>query len=176
MLFEKTKIRNLELKNRVIMAPMCMYNAKEDGEVNSFHIEHYTARAAGGVGLIITEATAISKEGRISKNDLGIWNDNQIEGLKTLINRVHEYDCKIGIQIAHAGRKSKACETPLAPSKLKFSDEYNMPKELTLDEIKEVKVEFLNAVKRAVSAGFDIIELHELMVILLIKCYLLLQI
>jgi len=160
MLFEKVKIRNLELRNRVIMAPMCMYSAKDDGKVTPFHIEHYVTRAVGGVGLILTEATAISTKGRISDKDLGIWNDEQIDGLRKLTNRVHEYDCKIGIQIAHAGRKCECTKEPLAPSAIKFSDDYNTPKELSTKEIQEIKQEFLDAIKRSVLAGFDMIELH----------------
>ena len=160
MLFQRTKIRDLELKNRVIMAPMCMYKAQNDGKVTPFHVEHYATRAAGGLGLILTEATAISPDGRISDMDLGIWNDEQIEGLKNLTNRVHEYDCKIGIQIAHAGRKCECTQIPLAPSAIKFSDDYNMPKSLSIEEIKGIKQEFLDAIKRSVSAGFDMIELH----------------
>ncbi len=160
MLFDKIKIRNLELKNRVVMSPMCMYNAKDDGIATSFHTEHYATRAAGGVGLIITEATAISPEGRISHQDLGIWNDEQAQGLKKVIQRIHSYDCKIGIQIAHAGRKSETSETPLAPSPIRFSENYNMPKELSIDDIKKVKQEFLDAVIRSINAGFDVIELH----------------
>lgn len=160
MLFNKTKIRNLELKNRVIMAPMCMYKAKENGIVTPFHIEHYVTRASGGVGLVITEATAISPEGRISNQDLGIWNDRQVEVLKELTNRVHSYDAKIGIQIAHAGRKAEDCDKPLAPSQIRFSEDYKLPKELNTQDIIKIKEEFLEAIKRSVKAGFDMIELH----------------
>lgn len=160
MLFNKTKIKDLELKNRVIMAPMCMYKAKEDGIVTPFHIEHYATRASGGVGLIITEATAISPEGRISNKDLGIWNDEQVSELKKLTNSIHSYNAKIGIQIAHAGRKAEDCDSPLAPSQIKFSEEYNLPKELTTQDIIKIKEEFLEAIKRSVEAGFDMIELH----------------
>lgn len=160
MLFQKAKIRELELKNRVIMAPMCMYSAKNDGEITPFHLEHYATRAAGGVGLILTEATAISPEGRISNQDLGIWNEKQVKELKVLTTRVHSYNCKIGIQIAHAGRKAGDCELPLAPSSIKFSKDYNLPKELTTKELINIKKEFLTAIKRSVEAGFDMIELH----------------
>ena len=160
MLFKKNKIRDLELKNRVIMAPMCMYSAKEDGKVTPFHIEHYGTRAVGGVGLIITEATAISPDGRISNKDLGIWNDEQVKEFRKLITRVHSYDAKIGIQIAHAGRKAENCEEPLAPSQIKFSEKYKMPKKLSIQDIIDIKNEFLNAIKRSVEAGFDMIELH----------------
>ena len=160
MLFEKNKIRNLELKNRVIMAPMCMYSAKDDGKITPFHLEHYVTRAMGGVGLIITEATAISPDGRISNKDLGIWNDAQVEEFKKLTSRVHSYDAKIGIQIAHAGRKAEDCKEPLAPSQIKFSEDYNMPRELSIENIKKIKNEFLDAIKRSVDAGFDMIELH----------------
>lgn len=160
MLFDPLKIRNLELKNRVAMAPMCMYNAGDDGMVTSMHLEHYATRAVGGVALILTEAAAVSPDGRISRRDLGIWNDAQIEGLHQLVERVHSYDCKIGVQVAHAGRKSEAAVLPLAPSALRFSETYHLPQALTIEEIQDVKKEFLNAVKRAVKAGFDVVELH----------------
>ena len=109
-LFEPIKFRNIELKNRVVMSPMCMYSA-EDGVANEFHYVHYGSRAQGGVGLIITEATAVEKRGRITNKCLGIWNDEQALALKKIVDFVHHNsESKIGIQLAHAGRKGSTWE------------------------------------------------------------------
>ena len=105
-LFEQTQIRNVTFKNRIVMSPMCMYEAHEDGFVLPFHLVHYGSRAIGQVGLIMVEATAVVPEGRITENDLGLWNDQQIEGMTSLVSLVHSFGSKIAIQLAHAGRKS----------------------------------------------------------------------
>lgn len=160
MLFDKIEIRNVELKNRVVMSPMCMYNAKEDGKATHFHLEHYTTRAAGGVGLVMVEAAAVSPDGRISHHDLGIWNDEQVIPLKDIVDRVRSYGCKVGIQLAHAGRKSEATSAPLAPSPLRFSENHLIPRELSIEELSKIKQQFLQAVKRAINAEFNVIEIH----------------
>lgn len=139
---------------------MCQYSSDNTGTVKMWHITHYVARAVGGVGLIIVEATAVDPEGRISPNDLGIWDDLHIEGLKSLVEKVHENGAKIAIQLAHAGRKSKATNDPVAPSALRYSEHYGVPRELTKNEIKQIVDEFRNASRRAMSAGFDGIEIH----------------
>ncbi|MDW7668398.1 MAG: NADPH dehydrogenase NamA [Bacillota bacterium] len=160
-IFENIKIKNLELKNRVVMPPMCMYTAEEDGLVTPWHITHYTTRAVGGVGLIMVEATAVEPSGRISANDLGIWSDEHIEGLKKIVNSVHENGGKIGIQLAHAGRKSESLKDQIyAPSPIRFNDDYRIPKKMELDDIERVKDRFREAAKRAEEAGFDLIEIH----------------
>jgi NADPH2 dehydrogenase len=158
---EKYKLGNVELKNRLVMPPMCMYSAKDDGKANDFHFTHYETRAIGGIGLIIVEATAVMPNGRISDRDLGIWNDEQIEGLKEINDRIKKHGACPGIQIAHAGRKSQASQTePIAPSALKFSDDYRMPKAMDEKDIEQVVQAFVEGAKRAVEAGFEYIEIH----------------
>lgn len=154
------KIRNIHLKNRIVMPPMCMYQA-ENGFVQAFHLTHYATRAIGNVGMIVVEATAVSPEGRITDNDLGIWDDQFIEGLKQLTDEIHRYGSFAVIQLAHAGRKSQSSANPhIAPSAISYSDQYEIPVEMDLDEIQELKNDFIKAAQRAVEAGFDGIEIH----------------
>lgn len=160
-LFEPYTLKNVTLKNRIVMSPMCMYSVeKEDGKVTDWHYTHYISRAVGQVGLIILEATAVTPQGRISPQDLGIWDDEHVEGLRKLVNGMKAYGAKTGIQLAHAGRKANVKEEIVAPSSIAYSDQFKTPKELTISEIQEVKVAFQNGAKRAKEAGFDIIELH----------------
>jgi len=169
-LFEPIKFRNIELKNRVVMSPMCMYSA-EDGVANEFHYVHYGSRAQGGVGLIITEATAVEPRGRITNKCLGIWNDEQALALKKIVDFVHHNsESKIGIQLAHAGRKGSTWENrqisieegweTIAPSPIPFHHSERIPHVLTVEEIKELVEDFRKAAKRSVQAGFDVIEIH----------------
>ncbi len=160
MIFSSLKIKNVELKNRIVMSPMCTYMAKNDGKVNDWHIVHYAARAVGGVGLIIPEATAISLNGRISKNDLGLWNDNQIEGFKKLVSTIHQLGSKVAVQLAHAGRKSEADGRLIAPSAIAFSSDFETPEETTVEDIERIADRFYSAANRAIAAGVDIIEIH----------------
>lgn len=160
-LFKKFELKNLKLKNRAIMAPMCMYAANTDGMVNEFHKIHYATRAIGGVSAIIVEATGITPNGRISDKDLGIWNDEHIEGLKELASTIKKYGAYAGIQINHAGRKcSISSERIIAPSAIAFDETYKTPDEMTKTDLEEVKNAFKNAAKRANDAGFDFIEIH----------------
>ncbi|MBE2985772.1 NADH:flavin oxidoreductase/NADH oxidase [Campylobacter sp. RM12920] len=160
-LFTPFKIGNSVIKNRIVMPPMCMYKVKDDnGFPRCFHRLHYAARSLGGAGLIIVEATAIEPRGRITHNDLGIWNDEQKEAHARLVKECVKYGAKMAIQLAHAGRKSECDDTPLAPSALKFSNEYQIPKVMSLDDIAQVKSNFINAAIRAQSAGYEIIEIH----------------
>lgn len=159
MLYQPISIKNLQLKNRIVMAPMCMYQSDNSGEVKDFHITHYATRAIGGVGLIIQEATAIDPDGRISKEDLGIWNDDHVEGLKKIVNAIHVHGAKAGIQINHAGRKARV-EHPIAPSAISFNGELLVPKEMTLEDIRKVISDFKEAARRAHEAGYDLLELH----------------
>lgn len=160
-LFSSYKLQDVTLKNRIVMSPMCMYSVeKEDGIATDFHLTHYMSRAAGGVGLVFTEATAVQAVGRISANDLGIWNDEQIPMLKRITDGIHYHDAKAGIQLAHAGRKSELEGRIVAPSAIPFSDKYGTPEELTSEEIKEVVADFKRAAYRAAEAGFDVIEIH----------------
>ena len=143
------------------MAPMCMYSSDEGGQVKDFHRVHYPARALGGVGLVILEATAVVPNGRISSNDLGIWSDSHVDGLESIVDGVNSYGAKVGIQLAHAGRKCGSNDPfTVAPSPIRSSDEYRIPRELSEDGIKEIVLSFKEAAKRAHMAGFDVIEIH----------------
>lgn len=161
MLFSPYTIRGVTLKNRIVMSPMCMYACDtEDGNVRNWHKIHYPTRAVGQVGLIIIEATAVTPQGRISARDLGIWSDEHIEGLRTLITLVKEQGAKIGIQIAHAGRKAMVDGEIIAPSPLPFDENMRTPKEMTKADIDETIQAFQNGALRAKKAGFDVIEIH----------------
>jgi NADPH2 dehydrogenase len=159
--FEKYSIHGLELRNRIVMPPMCMYSSDHTGAVKEFHKMHYGARAIGGAGLIIQEATAVEPRGRISDRDLGLWSDDHIPGMKALVQIVKGYGARAGIQLAHAGRKSEsASDTPVAPSAIAFSEDYRTPRELSVDEIKELVQSFKDAGKRALLSGYDLLEIH----------------
>lgn len=158
MIEQPISIKHLHIKNRVVMPPMCMYSAGEDGMANQFHVIHYATRAMGGVGLIIQEATAVEPEGRITINDLGIWSDDHVQGLKRIVDQVHAYDAIIGIQLAHAGRKAQLPKA-YAPSALAYEG-YEIPVEMTIDDIHRVIHKFQQAARRARLAGYDLIELH----------------
>lgn len=163
LLLKSGNIGALELKNRVVMPPMCMYKSDNSGELKDFHKYHYVSRALGGVGFIIVEATAIEPKGRISSNDLGLWDDSLIEKHKQLNKDIHSFGAKTAIQIAHAGRKSTVIDsTPIAPSSIAFSKEapFKIPKEVSIEEIKNIKKLFINAAFRAKEADYDAIELH----------------
>jgi len=160
MLFEPFEIKNLKSKNRIVMAPMCQYQAI-DGIANDWHFVHYVSRAVGQVGMIVTEASAIEPQGRISMNDLGIWDDKHIEPLTKIVKACKKHGAKIGIQLAHAGRKSRVTDDkPVAPSPLPFSDKFPTPHELTKEEILAIINKFGSAAKRAQQADFDFIEVH----------------
>ena len=169
-LYSPLKFRNLEIKNRWVMSPMCMYSS-ENGFANDFHFVHYASRAQGGTGLIIVEATGILPEGRITNKCMGIWNDAQAESLKKIVRFIHENtETKVGIQLAHAGRKAstwnekqisleEGWET-VAPSKIPYGEGERIPHELSVSEIKNLIKSFKDAAKRAIDAGFDVIEIH----------------
>ncbi|WP_203361998.1 NADPH dehydrogenase NamA [Bacillus sp. REN10] len=159
-LLESYKIKNVTLNNRIVMSPMCMYSAENDGKVTDWHLIHYPARAVGQVGLIMIEATAVTPEGRISERDLGIWSDDHIEGLSKLVSMIKMHGAKTAIQLAHAGRKSTVNGDILAPSSLPFDESMRVPKEMTSEEIVETIDAFAKGAKRAKQAGFDIIEIH----------------
>ncbi|KMY50692.1 NADPH dehydrogenase NamA [Peribacillus loiseleuriae] len=160
-LFSPYAIKNITLKNRIVMSPMCMYSCPdEDGIVQNWHKTHYTSRAVGGVGLIIVEATAVTEQGRISPNDLGIWSDEHVSGLSELVSLIKEQGATTGIQIAHAGRKAELKEDIIAPSAIAFNDRYQTPKEMTKETIQETVAAFQKGAERAKKAGFEVIELH----------------
>ncbi len=159
MIFTEYKIKDLSLKNRIVMPPMCMYSADRKGIVQPFHLVHYGTRAQGGVGLIIIEATAIEARGRITGNDLGIWNDDQIPGLKSLVDIVHGFGAKIAIQLAHAGRKATVGQC-ISSWNSQFSDEYPIPIKMDESDIKQVVGVFGEGARRAQQIGFDMVEIH----------------
>lgn len=170
MLYTPIQFRNIELKNRWVMSPMCMYSC-ENGMANDFHFVHYGSRAQGGTGLLVVEATGVEPRGRITNHCMGIWNDEQAEKLQKIVEFVHRNsDSKIGIQIAHAGRKGSTWNNlqipveegweTIAPSPIPYHPSERIPHALSADEVKEQVQHFKKAARRAVKAGFDVIEIH----------------
>ncbi len=160
-LFSEFKLKDMTLKNRIVMAPMCMYTADNDGNPNHWHYTHYTSRAVGGTGLIILEATGVESRGRITDKDIGIWKDDHVEALKRIVDGCHSNGAKVGIQLGHAGRKSEVLsEDSIAPSAIAFSEYYRTPIEMTKDDIDIVVMAFKEGARRANQAGFDTIEIH----------------
>ncbi|KML45994.1 MULTISPECIES: NADPH dehydrogenase NamA [Cytobacillus] len=160
-LFSPFTIKGVTFKNRIVMAPMCMYSShNEDGMVENWHRTHYTSRAVGQVGLIILEATAVTPQGRISPQDLGIWSDDHIAGLKDLTGLMKEHGASPGIQLAHAGRKATVEGEILAPSAVAFNEKMKTPKEMTKEEVSETVQAFKKGAERAKKAGFEVIEIH----------------
>ncbi|MFP3126241.1 NADH:flavin oxidoreductase/NADH oxidase [Ectobacillus funiculus] len=160
-LFSPYKIKGLELKNRVVMPPMCQYSVGDkDGIATDWHYLHYVSRAVGGASFIIIEMTDVEPDGRISDYDLGLWSDEQIPALARIVEACHSYGAKVGIQIAHAGRKAEDAAEPVAPSAIPFDVNWKTPRALSTSEVKEMVEKFRKAVKRAVQAGFDAIEIH----------------
>ncbi|CCV63949.1 flavin oxidoreductase/NADH oxidase [Alteracholeplasma palmae J233] len=159
-LLDPITIKNITFKNRVVMPPMCMYQVtKEDGILTSFHYVHYMTRAYGQVGTIIQEATAVMPNGRITVNDLGLWNEEQVEPLKRLVQDLKKEGTIVGIQLSHAGRKSQVPDITYGPSSIAFGD-LKKPKEMTLEDIQEVIKAFGKSAKRAYDIGYDILEIH----------------
>ncbi|NIV29083.1 MAG: oxidoreductase, partial [Anaerolineae bacterium] len=165
-LFSPYSLRGLTLRNRIVLSPMCMYTAGHDGLVTDWHLAHYTARATGGAGLLIVEATAVEPRGRISQHDLGLWDDAQIEPLARMARLVQAEGAAIGVQLAHAGRKAWSAdkghgpEQPVAPSPLPFDEEWRVPHELTLAKIDQIVDAWRMAAARALAAGLDLVEIH----------------
>ncbi len=154
-------LKGLEIRNRIVMPPMCMYCTR-DGMATDFHLAHYGARALGGTGLIIVEATGVLPEGRITDRCLGLWDDRQIEPMRRVVDLCRSYGATIGIQLIHAGRKCTAEEAPTiyAPSPLRYNDDSRLPEELTPEGIRRVVDAFAEAASRADRAGFDLVEIH----------------
>ncbi|GHA00705.1 NADH:flavin oxidoreductase/NADH oxidase [Streptomyces echinoruber] len=178
-LFEPYTLRSVTFPNRVWMPPMCQYSAAPEGPLTGapgdWHFAHYAARATGGTGLIIVEATAVTPEGRISPYDLGIWNDTQAEAFRRITRFLTEQGTVPGIQLAHAGRKASTERPwkggapvgpeaygwqPVAPSPLPFDERHPVPTELTVDQIQEIVRRFAQAARRALDAGFEVAEIH----------------
>lgn len=173
-LFSPLRIREIEFKNRIAVSPMCQYSSK-DGFANDWHIVHLGSRAVGGAALVLTEATAVSPEGRISIADLGIWKDEHIEYLQKVTRFILQQGSVPGIQLAHAGRKASRNEPwngdklilesqggwkVVAPAGIPFSAEYAIPKALTREGIEKVVSDFSIAAERTLKAGFRVIEIH----------------
>ena len=173
-LFDPFTLRDVTLRNRIGVSPMCQYSA-QDGFANDWHLAHYGTRAAGGAGLIIVEATAVEPIGRISPNDLGLWSDDHIEPLARVVRFLKQYGSVPAIQIAHAGRKAGTARPwdggkPLSdeaggwdivgPSAIPFDDGFRTPQPLTVDGIAAIREAFVRAAQRADAAGFDVVELH----------------
>lgn len=159
--FTSYNLKNMKLKNRIVLPPMCMYSADNTGKANDFHYSHYVTRAIGGVGLIIVEATGVVNNGRISDHDLGIWDDAQIDGLKNIVSGVKKHGSEIAIQLNHGGRKYTGTSgDKVAPSPISVDGKGDLPKELSKDEIKKIVSNFKDAAIRADKAGFDALEIH----------------
>ncbi len=171
-LFTPLTIRDITLNNRIVVSPMCQYSA-HDGMAGDWHLVHLGSRAVGGAGLIFTEATAVSPEGRISPADLGIWKDEHIEGLRRIVRFVRAQGSEIGIQLAHAGRKASTREPwnggqlvkdggwqPEGPSAIRFDEGYGLPEPLSAAGIRKVVEDFTLAARRAMMTGFKAIEIH----------------
>lgn len=159
-------LRRVTLRNRIVMSPMCQYSAGEDGQVTDWHLVHYGSRAAGGVGLVMVEATAVEPRGRISTQDLGLYDPRQLPGLRRLVEFIHSQGAAAGIQIAHAGRKAfsaskgRGPQHPVAPSAVPFAEGWIVPHELSADEMDRVEQAFVQAARWAAEVGFDVLELH----------------
>ncbi|MBL1177236.1 NADH:flavin oxidoreductase/NADH oxidase [Pantanalinema sp. GBBB05] len=174
-LFEPLTIRNVTLRNRIAVSPMCQYSST-DGYANDWHLIHLASRAVGGAGLVFTEAAAVEPRGRISPQDLGIWSDLHIEGLERIVQSIHSFGAIAGIQLAHAGRKASTAKPSeggkpvdvlqggwrpiVSSSATPFSPEYPTPEALTLEGIQQVTDSFVQATRRSLEAGFKVIEIH----------------
>lgn len=173
-IFDEFPIRGVTLRNRVVVSPMCQYSST-DGFANDWHLVHLGSRAVGGAALILAEATAVTPEGRISAHDLGIWKNEHIEFLARIARFIHGQGALAGIQIAHAGRKastprpwegrgtipeSKGGWAPVAPSAIPFDADHATPRPLVEAEVYKVVEAFAVAAKRALEAGFQVLEIH----------------
>jgi 2,4-dienoyl-CoA reductase-like NADH-dependent reductase (Old Yellow Enzyme family) len=173
-LFTPLRLRELELKNRMAVSPMCQYSA-ENGHPTTWHLVHLGSRAVGGAALVMAEATGVQDIGRISPGDTGIYLDSHLEAWKPIVNFIRGQGAIAGIQLAHAGRKGSTAApwlggkavppdaggwTPVAPSPVRFDDGYPTPRELPATEIDQVVSDFQAAARRALRAGFQIVEIH----------------
>ncbi|WP_201832487.1 NADH:flavin oxidoreductase/NADH oxidase [Microvirga zambiensis] len=180
ILFQPLQIRGLELKNRVVISPMCQHSALERGCAGAWHLVHLGKFALGGAGLIFVESTAVEQGARIGVRDLGLWSDEQVAPFKAIVDFVHQNGGAIGVQLAHAGRKAgsqalweggraltmeqlQATGEPwrrIGPSAVAAGPEWSEPEALSLDGIADIRQMFVAAAERAERAGFDVLELH----------------
>jgi 2,4-dienoyl-CoA reductase-like NADH-dependent reductase (Old Yellow Enzyme family) len=173
-LFEPLALRGVELKNRIVVSPMCQYSST-DGLANEWHLVHLGSRAVGGAALVMTEATAVTPEGRISPADLGIWSDAHIEGLRRCTDFIRGHGAAAGIQLAHAGRKASTAPPwegggrvpeaaggwrPVAPSPVPFRPGDPPPQALDRAGVAAAAEAFVAAARQALAAGFQVVELH----------------
>jgi 2,4-dienoyl-CoA reductase-like NADH-dependent reductase (Old Yellow Enzyme family) len=174
LLFQPIRFRNVELRNRIAVSPMCQYSAT-DGVPNDWHFVHLGSRAVGGAGLVIVEATGVTAQGRISPGDLGLWNDTQVEAFHRITSFIAAQGAVPGIQLAHAGRKASTPRQWLgertlaeaeggwktvAPSAIPFGEGYATPRELSRSDLTDLLSHFVDATHRAYAAGFKVIEIH----------------
>jgi len=174
MLFNELPVRSVTFRNRIVVSPMCQYSST-DGFANDWHFVHLGSRAVGGAALVFTEAAAVTPEGRISAQDLGVWKDEHIEFLSRIARFIRQQGALAGMQIAHAGRKastpppwngsgtvpsSKGGWTPVAPSALAFDEKHVAPRALEESEVCGIVDAFVAAAKRAQQAGFQVLEIH----------------
>lgn len=166
-LFSPLILRELKLRNRIMMSPMAMYCAEGDGLATEWHVTHYLSRAVGGVGLVMFEATAIESRGRMSQHDLGLWDDSQIEPLAHIVNLAHEAGAAVGMQLNHAGRKAFkpelgfGPEMPISSSSLPFDKGWQVPTVMDSTDMDRVIESWVAASKRCELAGFDVLEVHS---------------
>ncbi|MBB5954598.1 2,4-dienoyl-CoA reductase-like NADH-dependent reductase (Old Yellow Enzyme family) [Saccharothrix tamanrassetensis] len=174
-LFSPLTLRSVTLPNRIAVSPMCQYSAR-DGFPDEWHLVHLGSRAVGGAGLVLSEATAVQAVGRISPADTGLWDDAHIEAWRPITAFIRAHGAVPGVQLAHAGRKASTHPpfapehggvsdeeggwTPVAPSAVPFSETYRVPTELDEAGIAQVVADFAAAARRAVAAGFDVVEVH----------------
>lgn len=173
-LFTPLRLRDVEFRNRVFVSPMCQYSS-EDGVPTDWHLVHLGSRAVGGAGLVLVEASAVSPEGRITPWDSGIWHDGQAEAFTRITSFIRAQGAVPGIQLAHAGRKASVDVPwrggrplgpaekgwqPVAPSAVPFAPEHPVPREMTAADIETVVAAFAAAARRALAAGFEVVELH----------------
>lgn len=174
-LFTPFKLASITLPNRIIVSPMCQYSSV-DGFANDWHLVHLGSRAVGGAALVMTEASAVLPEGRISPQDLGIWKDEHIAALKRIVDFLHSQGTRAGVQLAHAGRKAsmtapwtgESVVAPdqggwtdiYAPSGIPFASNYGQPRALDKQGIDRIAEAFRQSTRRALAAGFDVIEVH----------------
>jgi 2,4-dienoyl-CoA reductase-like NADH-dependent reductase (Old Yellow Enzyme family) len=173
-LFDPLTLRGVTISNRILVSPMCEYSSV-DGFANDWHFVHLGSRAIGGAGVVMTEATAVTPDGRISPQDLGIWSDAHVEGLARCVSFIHAHGRHAGIQLAHAGRKGSTRRpwepagavptaeggwVPVAPTAEPFAEGYPVPRALATHEIDALVAAFRDAAARARAAGFDIAEIH----------------
>jgi len=173
-LFEPLPQRSLSLRNRIVVSPMCQYSAV-DGVPDDWHLVHLGSRAVGGAGVVLSEATAVTAQGRISASDTGIWNDAQVAAWRPITAFIAAHGAIPGVQLAHAGRKASAQRpwegggalgaaqgawTTVAPSALPFDAGWHTPEALDAAGIRALVADFRAAAQRALAAGFQLIELH----------------